>query len=213
MQKKPLEKIAKKIAERFEAQENAREKALALHRDLIRSSGQAIRATHRGEFKEAKKILANSNKYLEDIYKILKDHPEVYYAGFIQDAQKEYAESIITLALISGEEIPEPDKIKVDYCSYLNGMAEAVGELRRYILDLIRQENVEKAESFLEIMDDIYYVLVSMDYSDAITRGLRRSTDVARSLMEKTRADITSHAGHSKLKKSMNKLEKKLEKR
>jgi translin len=121
----------------------------------------------------------------------VRDHPDVAFAGFLQDAQKEYAEARITEAIVEGAEIPGPDDVEVELAPYLNGMAEAIGEARRFILDLLRKGDVERGEEVLAAMEDLYYLLVSMDYPDAITGHLRRSTDIARSLMEKTRGDLS----------------------
>lgn len=205
-----LKKISEKISKKFDSLEKARERSLSLHRDVIKSSGLSIRATHRGEYDEARKLTAIAKKALEEIEVILKDHPQVYYAGFVQDAQKEFAEANITLALILGENVPDADELKVDYAAYLNGLGEAVGELRRHILDLIRIGEMKKGESFLEEIDDIYYLLISMDYPDAITRNLRRTTDLARSIIERTRGDLTNHLGQLKLEKKMSEFEKKI---
>ena len=121
----------------------------------------------------------------------VRDHPDVAYAGFLQDAQKEFAEARITEAIVDGRELPSPDELGVQMAPYLNGMAEAIGETRRHILDLLRKGEVERSEALLTWMEDLYYLLVSMDYPDAITGNLRRSTDVARGIMEKTRGDLS----------------------
>lgn len=118
-------------------------------------------------------------------------HPDIRYAGYLQDAQKEYAEARITEAAVSDAPAPTPEALGVDDAPYLNGMAEAIGEARRHALDLLREGRVADAEAVLSTMDDLYSVLVTMDYPDAITGNLRRSTDVARSLMEKTRGDLS----------------------
>ncbi len=121
-----------------------------------------------------------------------RDHPEIRFAGYLQDAQKEYAEARITEAVVTGvSQLPTPEELGVEDAPFLNGMAEAIGEGRRHILDLLRHGEVDRGEAILSAMDDIYYVLVSMDYPDAITMNLRRSTDVARSLIEKTRGDLS----------------------
>jgi translin len=122
----------------------------------------------------------------------VRDHPEIRFAGYLQDAQKEYAEARITEAVVTAAgELPTPEELGVEDAPFLNGMAEAIGEGRRHILDLLRHGEVDRGEAILSAMDDMYYVLVSMDYPDAITMNLRRSTDVARSLIEKTRGDLS----------------------
>ncbi|MDQ7825668.1 MAG: haloacid dehalogenase [Candidatus Eremiobacteraeota bacterium] len=207
---KNLEGVAKKISKRFDGLNEARDRILKVQRDIIRASSLSIRATHRGEFERARELLGEARSLFTGNAETLKHYPELYYTGFVQDAQKEYAEASITLALILREPISDPDELGVEYASYLNGMGEAVGELRRYLLDRIRAEDEATGEDIMESMDEIYYVLTSMDYPDAITRGLRRTTDIARSTIEKTRGDLTHNLGQKRLKKSLMHLEEKL---
>jgi translin len=176
----------------FEAKMRAREKALDASRSAIRSSANAIRAIHRGEFDQAHELMEEARSALAAGKEAVReDHPDVYFAGFLQDAQKEYAEARLTEAIVAGAELPSREELEVELAAYLNGMAESIGEGRRSILDLLRHGDVERGERILTAMDDIFHVLVSMDYPDAITRNLRRSTDVARGIMERTRGDLT----------------------
>ena len=176
----------------FEAKMRAREKALSASRSAIRSSANAIRAIHRGEFDQAHRLMEEARSALGTGKEAVReDHPDVYFAGFVQDAQKEYAEARLTEAIVTGRELPSREELAVELAAYLNGMAEAIGEGRRAILDLLRHGDVERGERILTAMEDIYHLLVSMDYPDAITGNLRRSTDVARSIMERTRGDLT----------------------
>jgi translin len=206
-----LTKIGDKIRADFDAKDAAREKALALSREVIRNSANAIRAVHRGEFDDARKLLVVTGKMVAQARKLLRGHPEIYSAGFAQDAQKEYAEARLTLALIHREPVPDPDELKVDYAAYLNGLAEAVGELRRHVLDEMRKAEPTWGEELLTAMDDIYYLLVSFDYPSAITNNLKRTTDVTRSIIERTRGDMTSAQRQERLEKAMRRLEKHIE--
>ena len=186
-----LDSVSEEIRRRFDLKMAAREKALPASRRAIRSSANAIRAIHRGEAEKASALMEEAGQAIGEAVEAVRDHPDVGHAGFIQDAQKEYAEARITEALVADRELPGPDELGVELAPYLNGMAEAVGEARRRILDLLRKGEVGRGESLLQAMDDIYFVLASMDYPDAITGNLRRSTDVARSIMEKTRGDLS----------------------
>lgn len=186
-----LEGIAGLIRATFDEKYQAREKGLSLSRSIIRDSANAIRAAHRAEFDRADELLAKARAALREIDAALQNHPDVYYAGFVQDAQKEYAEASITCALFSGQDPPQPDALQVGYAPYLNGMGEVIGELRRYVLDSLRRGEVVRCEEILQDMDDMYSLLVTMDYPDGMTGGLRRTTDVARSILEKTRGDLT----------------------
>jgi translin len=185
-----LDGLTRGFHDRFDAKVGARERALPAARRSIRASANAIRAVHRGESERARELIGESRAALDDGLDGVADHPDVRFAGYLQDAQKEYAEANITLALVTGSTLPSPSELDVEDAPYLNGMAEAIGEGRRHILDLLRQGAVERAASMLGTLEDLYGVLVTIDYPDAITLNLRRSTDVARSLIEKTRGDL-----------------------
>ncbi len=187
----PLETIIPTILEHFAQKNVAREQALAASRTLIRMSANSIRAVHRGEFDKARAMLDEARTVRDDAVAALEGHGDIYYAGFLHDAQKEYAEARTTLALISGGAIPSPEELGVEYPAYLNGIAEAVGEMRRMVLDRLRRGAYDGCEELLQAMDDIYSVLVTVDFPDAMTGGLRRTTDQTRGILEKTRGDLT----------------------
>jgi translin len=187
-----LAPLADAFQRRFEQTSAAREKALVASRRSIRASANAIRAVHRGDLDQAGALMEESRQAIQAGRAAVRDdHPQVYFAGFLQDAQKEYAEARLTLALVTGADAPSPDDLEVELAPYLNGMAESIGEGRRAILDLLRRSEVEASERILQAMEDMYYVLVSIDFPDAITGNLRRSTDVARGIMERTRGDLS----------------------
>ena len=187
----PLETIIPRILDHFAAKNAAREQALLASRAIIRMSANSIRAVHRGEFEKAAAQLDEAKSVRDAAFQALEGHADVYYAGFLHDAQKEYAEARTTLALLSGGSIPSPEELEVEYPAYLNGIAEAVGEMRRMILDRLRVGLYHGCEEILRAMDDIYAVLVTIDYPDAMTGGLRRTTDQTRGILEKTRGDLT----------------------
>jgi translin len=187
-----LDDISDGVRRRFDERMEARERALPAARRAIRSCANAIRAIHRSEWDTAHRLMGEAKSAIEEGLAAVRDHPDIRFAGYLQDAQKEYAEARITEAVVTGaEQLPTPEELGVEDAPYLNGMAEAIGEARRHILDLLRQGKVAEGERVLTAMDDMYYVLVSMDYPDAITLNLRRSTDVARSLIERTRGDFS----------------------
>ncbi len=187
-----LESIAAQIRLSFTAKDAARETALPLCREVIRHSSQAIRAVHRQEFEQAAGLLELARNLLKQAKQAIADYGELNNTGFIRDAQKEFAEGNITLTLITGKRLSDPDALDIDPSAYLNGLGEAVGELRRYLLDSIRAEgNLSHCEELLSAMDDIYSILVTMDFPDAITGGLRRTTDMVRGVLERTRSDLT----------------------
>ena len=186
-----LERLAADLHRRFDATSAARERALPAARRSIRASANSIRAAHRREFDRARELIGESRAELVAGLEAVVDHPAVRVAGYLQDAQKEYAEANLTLAVVIGADLPAPEELGVDDAPYLNGMAEAIGEARRRVLDALRAGDADEGERLLAAMEDMYGVLVAMDYPDAITLNLRRSTDVARSLIEKTRGDLS----------------------
>ena len=186
-----LDSIAEQIRQSFSAKDAAREKVLPLCREVIRYCSNAIRAVHRQEFDQAKELLQSARNLLNELGQTVADYSELSATGFIKDAQKEFAEGSVTLALVTGNQPPTPDELGVDFTAYLNGLGEAVGELRRYLLDSMRKGDLSRGEELLSAMDDIYNILVTMDFPDAITGGLRHTTDRVRGILEKTRADLT----------------------
>jgi translin len=186
-----LETITEHIRQSFDARTQARDQALAQARVLTRHAANTIRAIHRDEVDLAEEHLSAAHALVESLRKDLAVYPDLYYAGYTQDALKEYAEASIVRVLVANLPLPGPEDLGLEYATYLNGLAEAVGELRRRCLDLLRQGYSDETERLLTCMDDIYAVLVTLDYPDAITNGLRRQTDLVRGILERTRGDLT----------------------
>ena len=186
-----LSELARSIQSRLDAKNAAREQALPAARRSIRASANAIRAIHRLEFDTAKSLIADSRAALDEGLAAVEGQADIRHAGYLQDAQKEYAEANLTLALVTGTDLPGPTELEVEDAAYLGGMSDTIGEGRRRLLDLLRTGDVEQAEQLLAAMEEMYGVLVTMDYPDAITMNLRRATDVSRSLIEKTRGDLS----------------------
>jgi translin len=186
-----LDSFAAIIRADLEKKDASREKVLPLCRELIRYASITIRAIHRQEFEEARRLLAESRQVRESLEKAVCECEELRYHGFVRDAQKEYTEANAVFALVTGLPLPGPDELSVDYTGYLNGLGDTVGELRRFLLDSMRHGDLSRGEELLAAMDDIYTTLVTMDFPDAITGGLRHTTDQVRGILEKTRGDIT----------------------
>jgi translin len=186
-----LESIGESLLRDLETKNAARERALTDSRATIRACAQSVRATHRGEFEAARALLAQAAAGVNATRAALVATPDVYWTGYVQDAQKEYAEASIILAVVSGDMLPTPAGLGVEAAPYLNGLGEAAGEMRRYVLDILRQGETARGETVLGVMDDIYSLLVTIDYPDAVTGGLRRTTDMVRGVLERTRGDLT----------------------
>lgn len=207
---KNLPILAEQIHQAFEARTQARDRALAQARQLTRHAAHAIRAIHRDEHDIAYDHLRQARELVEALQNDLRPFPELYYAGYTQDAIKEYAEASITCALIENQPMPTIEDLRVEVATYINGMAETVGELRRRCLDILRQGYNDESERLLNVMDDIYATLVTMDYPDAVTSGLRRQTDVVRSILERTRGDLTISLREQHLEQAMQTLGERL---
>ena len=189
----------------FSAKDAAREKVLPLSREVIRHCSNAIRAVHRQEFSQAKESLQSARNLLSEVNQAINDCNELSHTGFVRDAQKEFAEGSITLTLVTGKSPPGPKELGIDSAAYLNGLGEAVGELRRYLLDSMRKGDLSRGEELLSAMDDIYSVLITMDFTEAITGGLRRTTDMVRGVLERTRSDLTLVIRQKDLEKRLEK--------
>lgn len=205
-----LDRVMEGVREEFVAKNEARERALPLCREAIRFSANAIRAVHRNDFALAEELVGKAGAQVRTAKESLSEHRDIYHAGFVHDAQKEYAEAEITLALIAGREFPTPKSLDVENAAYLNGMGEAVGELRRHLLDVLRSGDIETCETWLQAMDDMYSVLVTVDYPDAMTGGLRRTTDSVRGILEKTRGDLTLSAQQRRLEERLGEFESRM---
>lgn len=182
---------------------SAREVAVTRGRDLIRASANAIRALHRAEWEVADARIGEADEIRDEILARMSEQPALVHAGFVADAVKELAEAHITRALFLGHDLPGPDDLGIDPVPWLHGLGEAVGELRRRLLDLLRAGEVDAAEALLVAMDDIVDQLAEIDYPDGMTNGLRRTTDVARSLTERSRADLTTTVVQERLRRRL----------
>lgn len=198
-----LDAIAERVRTAFDVKNAARDLALSRSRELIRYCALSIRAVHREEFDTAAELLATARDAAAQMKAGLENFPDLYNAGYAQDALKEYAEAAITFALVQGQPLPEPEELGLEYATYLNGLAEAAGELRRHIVDRIRNNQIQRGHEMLDMMDEIYDVLVTMDYPDAITSGLRRITDMVRGVTERTRGDLMVAARQEKLEAAL----------
>jgi len=170
----------------------SREVALAACRRTIRACGSSIRAVHRLEVARAEELAADAQTALREAQAAVAPYPAVGFAGFVHDAEKEYAEAVMTAALVAGRPLPSYAEVGVGIPAWLNGLAEAASELRRHLLDRLRAGNLEMAERLLWDMEDVYDLLVTVDYPDAVTAGLRRAADALRAVLERTRSDLTT---------------------
>ena len=186
-----LSLIGTAVVEELTERNRDREQALSVSREVIRFSATANRAVHRGAFEDARELIGKGDTRLREADHIAISSPSIFNAGFMNDARKEFTEANVTLAVISGSDIPSIDDLKVDAAAYINGMAEVIGELRRYILDALRRDEVDGCQEFMDIMDEMYSVLVTIDFPEGVTSGLRHSTDAMRGVLERTRGDLT----------------------
>jgi translin len=194
----------------IEASHMARERALSASRALIRHCANSIRAAHRGEFATAGQLLGEAALTADTLRGATADNPELRFAGYTQDALKEYAEAHLVLAFLGGRALPGPGELGIEPAAYLNGLAEAASELRRAILDGLRRGETARGEALLNLMDDVYSALVAVDFPDAVTGGLRRTTDALRAVLERTRGDMTAALRQDQLVTTMRELQGRL---
>ena len=205
-----MKEICDHIRVRFDEMDRAREHSLGISRRIIRNSGDAIKAIHREEWDRADELVRETGDLVKQVNDLLSDKPDIYYSGYVGNAQTEYAEVSVLSAVLRETTIPTPHELGIDDAAYLNGIGDVVGELRRHILDLIRKGRPEEGEKYLDVMDEFYTEMMSIDYPDAITHGLRKKTDVARSLIERTRGDLTNALQVKDLKNAMEQFEKRI---
>jgi translin len=206
-----LETIAERIRTDFVARNDARDQALRRSRELIRLCATAIRASHRDEWNTARDLLAQADAVANETLQTIGPHPDLLYTGYTQDALKELVEAHVTLALASGAPVPEPETLGVAYPAYLNGVCEAASEMRRRCLDELRHGNTAEGERLLEAMDEIYDMLGTFDFPDAITGGLRRRVDQLRGVLERTRGDLTNSLRQDRLVRALHDFERQFE--
>jgi len=195
------------VIDRLTTLNTARDAVLGLGRQAIRHAANSVRALHRGEFDQADILLAQSRDTVSQIRHLAGDLPQIYFAGYVQDALKEYAEVAITRALLLGEDLPTPGDLDIEDPAWLNALAESGSELRRDVLDLLREGNLQRASELLVAMDQIYSLLVTVDFPDALTGGLRRTTDQFRAVLERTRGDLTITMQQRRLESAIRELQ------
>jgi translin len=203
-----LDSIADTIRATLESKHRAREAQIALSRTLIQHCGNAIRAMHRQEWTTARPGLDGARAVVEEMRGVVAQHADLYYAGFTQDAFKEYVEAASLYAILQEDALPTPESLAVEAATYLNGLAEAASELRRYILDCLRRDDYATAERLLERIDAIYDVLVTFDFPDAVSGGLRHRADNLRGVLERTRGDVTLSVRQRRLQDALERAEK-----
>jgi translin len=205
-----LDDLAEIIRGRFEQIDAARDLAYQRSRSLTAVCAKAIRAVHREEWETAETLIAEARRATDDLVNGVRAYPELYHAGYTQDAIKEFVEANLTYAYVRGQRLPAAEELGAEPATWLNGLAEAATELRRRILDIIRHGHSDEVERLLDEMDHIYSILVTFDFSDQITGGLRRRTDTLRGVLERTRGDVTTSLRQEQLEEALTALEGKL---
>jgi translin len=205
-----LESIVEEIRSEFEARSAVRDAALQRSRTLIRYCANAIRAAHRGDWSDGEELLTTARLAAREMVADLVPYPDLLHAGYTQDALKEYVEAQAVFAFLRDGDLPTPEDLGVDAPAYLKGLAEAASELRRHALDLMRRNRLERAEEMLAIMDEVYSQLMTVDFPDAITAGLRRTTDMLRGVVERTRGDLTTALRQEMMRQALSEFEQRI---
>jgi translin len=209
-----IQEITERIHKDLEEKDSARESSLKLSRQVVRNCRSAMFNIHRDNFEKSRTLIESSQQLLEEMDSLLREYQDIYYAGFVEHAQQEFVECCVVYGLLKNgvdkSSIPLPEELHVGHAAYLNGLGDVPGEIRRHILDIIRQGRPQDGEPLLNTMEEIYSALMLFEYPDAITRGLRHKTDRVRSIIERTRGDLTNAMGQQKLEHSMRELESRL---
>jgi len=206
-----LDSIGEGILKYLEEKNKVRDETLRRSRELVRYCSRAIRAMHRKERELAEEHLEAARELASELRNVRDSYPDLYFAGYSRDALKEFAEASIVVALLEEEPLPTPEELGIENASFLGGLGEAAGEMRRRVLDILRHNDVSEAERLLAAMDDIYGFLVTVDFPDALTGNLRRITDMVRGVTERTRGDLMTSIQQRELKDALRDVEKKLD--
>ena len=205
-----LAQIMEGIRQELTTKNQVRDNTLNRSRELIRFCALSIRAIHRHEWDEAADGLKTARDAAQVMVNDLTGQPDLYYTGYTQDALKELVEAHTLYAFVRGGDVPGPAELGVPSAAYLNGLAEAASELRRFILDLIRRGETRQGEPYLTIMDDVYTRLIAMDFPDSLTGGLRRTTDALRAVLERTVGDLTVSMRQEQLQAALRDFEQRM---
>jgi len=207
MSSSDLSKIVDDIRDELTTISALRDETLQVSRLLIRSCAHCIRAIHRHEWDEAEKLLAEARTQAEEMLSPIEQFPMLYYTGYTQDALKELVEASLVYAVVKKTAVPTPQALGVTGPTYLKGMSEAATEMRRFVLDLMRRNQIADAEPYLDFMDEVYTLLITVDFPDAVTMGLRRQTDVLRNVLERTRGDLTLGLRQDQMRNALERVE------
>lgn len=205
-----LESIVEEVRAEFEEKNAVRDAALRRSRTLIRHCANAIRAAHRGDRDEAATMLATAGEAAREMVTDVQAYPDLLHAGYTQDALKEFVEAQVVNAFMTDQDLPTPADLAVEPAAYLKGLAEAASEMRRHSLDLMRQNRLDRAEQMLGLMDDVYSQLMTVDFPDAITGGLRRTTDMLRGVVQRTRGDLTTAIRQEMMREALRDFEQRI---
>ncbi|WP_292466577.1 haloacid dehalogenase [Methanolobus sp.] len=209
-----INNISCSIKNNFEEKDKARESTLAISRDVVRNCRAAMYKIHNKDFSKAFMLIGKAEEMLKKIDGLLQNYPDIYYSGYLEHAQQEFVECIVVYNILKkdseGDKMPGPGDLNVSDVAYLNGLGDVSGELRRHTLDLIRKGTPEEGETYLQLMEEIHNCLMMFDYPDAMTHGLRHKTDVTRSIIEKTRGDLTNAIRQQMLERAMKDFENKI---
>lgn len=206
-----LGEVVAHIREDLTAISRQRDETLNRSRALIRLCAESIRAIHRHETDAAASMLAEARAAAQEMVGPLAGYPALYHAGYTQDALKELVEAHLLYAAVRNQPIPLPAELQVTGATYLRGMSEAATEMRRFALDLMRRGRIAEAEPYLDFMDEVYSLLITVDFPDAITDGLRRHTDVLRTVLERTRGDLTLAIRQEQMRTTLQSFETRLD--
>ena len=202
-----LDAIMEEIETELDEKDAVRELALKSSRAITRLAGRALRGLYRSE--NPTEPLNDAKEEASKLRALLAEHMDLFHSGFVENAFQELCEACITISLVNGEDLPRPRELGVTNSSYILGLGDSVGELRRFALEALRSGKIDEAVSYLGMMEEIYSALMRFDYPTALV-AIKRKQDIARSLLERTRGEIAVASRGRQLEKKIEELEKKL---
>jgi len=205
-----LERDVLEVDDILSVKDSVREEAIRLSREIIRTSAEAVRMIHLGRISEARSNIFNAIDKVKLLTSKLKEHPDLFYSGLVYNCLSEYVEAYVFYNLVVESKMPSLNELDVPYIPYLQGLGDVIGELRRYIIDLLKKREYSEASLYLDVMETIYQWLKKLNYPDALMPGVRHKVDIARRLIEDTKVLYLNTINSYELRKRIEEISKKL---
>jgi len=185
-----LNEIVSNIEKELYLLDDVRERTIRVSRDILRISRIVIACIHQDKIDEAREKLRQLSKLVDDLMEMLKDYDELKFSGFVRNSLVEYVEAHLFYAVVTKSDIPSPEDLKVSPSTYILGLADSGGEIRRRIIALLNQGNIDEVKRMYDILKQIYHRISTIVIPDAIAPGLRSKCDMLRNSVERVGSEI-----------------------